>query len=221
MRYEIFRAYYLNPVVAIDNSYSFPEKSSGWDPGQFRAAVEKGYVRSAEAPDGFLGYLSVRYKLLWVTSRDNIDAELESVAFDHVATAAYDALGLIHLQQDGQVLVAVALPLEEFDTERSARPTALDGGNARFRVTSDAEEHKGWGYTVHLDRLSRSDKDIRGCRETLLDAVDIRPQGDSAWRLLGQINSCSKRTPASDEAFLNRLLDGRNLSDVISRLEKL
>lgn len=220
MRWEIFRKYYLRPEVTNDDEHGLPENSSDWEIAEIDEWAKKNHIGNDSIPGGYLfPYIEVRGKALWTTSYQSLVTQLQAAAIGKAGCAAYDALGLIHIE-DEPLLVVFGSPFREFAVGRGARPTGLDGGNVRFRAINELRDRDGWGHTVDLALLENGADNIQGCPEALLDPVSFTPENSSNWRVLGRVIPRT-RDKKIDDRFISKLLLEKTMKQVIRELVQL
>ncbi|MFZ2302485.1 MAG: hypothetical protein WAW10_11540 [Gallionella sp.] len=170
----------------------------------FDADMTLGYEVPARA---FIG-------LAWLTQESTLPSP--PVTGDDIR----DALGLETAITDYQILlVCDAVNLGHHLT---ARPTFADGGNSRFRIIPDSSANDpSWGTTVHLGKLSKGDASVDGMPERVAEKVPLRTLKPE-FRPIGWIEAKRGDTVNdSDDAFMERLLRGRDENELCEIIEEL
>ena len=140
-----------------------------------------GWRRVPLRPDGTVGR---RGRLVWFTSREELETTLAHEEASARGQRARDVLGLDHRTQ-GETLVAVHFAGSTI-AKFSARPTFIDAGkNRRFMArpeTVGGRPDSAWGRTVDLHAFSERSDVIEGCRERVATEVEpaMLPDGGSS-----------------------------------------
>ncbi|HWY20837.1 MAG TPA: hypothetical protein VNX26_06415 [Candidatus Acidoferrum sp.] len=143
------------------------------------------------------------------------------------ATEARDALGLID-SVDGEHRLEISFPAKLLKSSPdliTARPTFADGGNSRFAAFQDGtvaqtNNSRGWGTTVHLEKLAKGDRDLSGLPERVSNSVPVSPTTFTAT-YLGRVEGTRGLFAADDHAtFEARLRGTTTVSEIVELLTK-
>lgn len=215
-------------LSGISDPHLIPETKPSSTPDGISAyeilinAINKEIANSSESvfdADKTLGYevpARAFIGLAWLTQEPTLPSP--PVTGDDIR----DALGLETAITDYQLLlICDAVNLGRHMT---ARPTFADGGNSRFRIIPDSSANDpSWGTTVHLGKLSKGDASVDGMPERVAEKVPLRTLKPE-FRPIGWVEAKRGDTVNdSDDAFMERLLRGRNeneLREIIGELIK-
>ncbi len=196
MRREDFETWYADPSDLI-SGHDFANRIPGSSTNKFSLS-------------------STTNPVCWVAPTNAFSAR---APLEKDAEAARDMLGLVHRGKQVSLVSLHFIP----KSDRCFRPTAIESiPNARFRqLDPDHPLETRWGFTVDLELLDTTlpTVSLTGKPELVFPKIRLIDCMFVSFFHLGETRS-DRDTASADKNFLGNLLEGRSISDIVSRLRK-
>lgn len=156
--------------------------------------------------------------LFWITPSQEPKQERMNNPLEALGDAIRDLLGLYHHEKNIP-LIEIRISGNKIRSRKHARPTFADAGfHKRFRNCPESKAAKktpGWGWTVHLDKLTNPSLCADGAKERIVEPIPFNEDLGAILEFAG----CTKITRGltssdDDKAFSVRLSNGVSLMEL-------